>query len=139
MPLPTLTIRGNLATQPELRFTASGTAVVNTRVACNERRRNSDGQWEDGDECFLTCTLWGRQAEDTAEHLGKGDPVLAHGKLRQRSYETRDGEKRTTFEMTAFDLAKVPRTKTSSRSDGAEPDPWAAAAPAAATADEPPF
>lgn len=130
MPLPTLTIRGNLVADPELRFTSTGTAVVNARIAANERRRNrGTGEYEDGDECFLTCTLWGQTAEDTAEHLGKGDPVLAHGKLRQRSYDTPDGDKRTTVEMTAFDIAAVPRTRASTRaSDTAgETDPWTAA------------
>lgn len=95
-----ITLVGNIVADPELRFTPSGAAVANFRVASTPRRFNSQtNQWEDGEALFLTCNVWRQAAENVAESLQKGMRVIVTGRLRQRSYETREGEKRTTFEL----------------------------------------
>lgn len=95
-----ITVIGNLVADPELRFTPNGAAVANFRVASTPRRFNSQtGQWEDGEALFLTCNIWRQPAQNVAESLKKGMRVIVHGRLRQRSYETREGEKRTVFEV----------------------------------------
>lgn len=91
---------GTLTADPELRFTQSGAAVVNLTIAQNERRFNKETQrWEDGDTVFLRCNAWRQFAENIAESLSKGHRVLGYGRLKQRQYETREGEKRTVFEV----------------------------------------
>ncbi|WKD62246.1 Single-stranded DNA-binding protein [Corynebacterium ciconiae DSM 44920] len=95
-----ITIVGNLVADPELRFTPSGAAVANFRVASTPRRYNSQtGQWEDGEALFLQCNVWRQAAENVAESLSKGMRVIVNGRLRQRSYDTREGERRTVFEV----------------------------------------
>ena len=95
-----ITIVGNLVADPELRFTPSGAAVANFRVATTPRVYNRDtNQWEDGDAVFLTCNAWRQMAENIAETLTKGMRVIVAGKLRQRSYQTKDGENRTVYEI----------------------------------------
>ena len=95
-----ITIVGNVVADPELRFTPSGAAVANFRVASTPRRFNSQtNQWEDGEALFLTCNIWRQAAENVAESLQKGMRVIVTGRLRQRSYETREGEKRTVYEV----------------------------------------
>lgn len=93
-----ITVVGNLVADPELKYTQSGTAVANFRVASTPRVYR-DGQWVDGEGMFLTCSLWREAAENAVESLSKGMRVIVQGRLRQRSYETREGERRTVFEV----------------------------------------
>jgi len=96
----TITVIGNLTDDPELRFTPSGAAVAKFRVASTPRTldRNS-GEWKDGEPLFLQCNVWRQVAENVAESLHRGARVIVSGRLRQRSYETREGEKRTVMEL----------------------------------------
>lgn len=95
-----ITVVGNLVADPELRFTPSGAAVANFRVASTPRRYDAQAQaWVDGEALFLTCNVWRQAAENVAESLTKGMRVVVTGRLRQRSYETREGEKRSVFEV----------------------------------------
>jgi single-strand DNA-binding protein len=95
-----ITIAGNLVDDPELRFTPAGQAVARFRVASTPRfRDNSTGEWKDGDSLFLTCNVWRQAAEHVAESLNRGMRVIVSGRLRQRSYETKEGEKRTVYEV----------------------------------------
>lgn len=101
----TITVVGNLVADPELRFTPSGAAVANFRIASTPRTFNrTTNQWEDGEALFLTCNVWREAAENVAESLTKGMRVIVQGRLRQRSYETREGEKRTIFEIEADEV-----------------------------------
>lgn len=95
-----ITIVGNVAGDVELRFTPNGAAVANFRVASTPRRYNSQtNQWEDGEAMFLTCNAWRKMAENVAESVQKGMRVIVTGKLKARSYQTREGENRTVFEV----------------------------------------
>jgi len=100
-----ITIAGNLVEDPELRFTPAGQAVARFRVASTPRfRDNATGEWKDGDSLFLTCNVWRQAAENTAESLRRGMRVIVSGRLRQRSYETKEGEKRTVYEVEVDDV-----------------------------------
>jgi single-strand DNA-binding protein len=100
-----ITIAGNLVEDPELRFTPSGQAVARFRVASTPRFRDSaSGEWKDGDSLFLTCNAWRQSAENVAESLTRGMRVIVSGRLRQRSYETKEGEKRTVYEVEVDDV-----------------------------------
>lgn len=95
-----ITVIGNLTSDPELRFIPSGAGVANFTVATTPRRKNiATGEWEDGDATFLRCNLWRQPAEFAAENLKRGDRVIVVGVLKQRSYETKEGEKRSTMEL----------------------------------------
>src|ERR1700760_4265914 len=95
-----ITIAGNLVDDPELRYTPTGQAVAKFRVASTPRfRDNQSGEWKGGDSLFLTCNVWRQAAENVAESLQRGMRVIVQGRLRQRSYETREGEKRTVYEI----------------------------------------
>jgi single-strand DNA-binding protein len=95
-----ITIIGNLVGDPELRDTQSGLAVATFRVASTPRfRDNASGEWKDGDGLFLSCNVWRQAAENAAESLQRGMRVIVQGRLRQRSYETKEGEKRTVYEI----------------------------------------
>lgn len=95
-----ITIVGNVAAEPELRFTPAGAAVCNFRVASTPRTYNKQtNQWEDGEAMFLTCNAWKQLGENTAESLAKGMRVIVTGRLKQRSFQTREGENRTAFEI----------------------------------------
>jgi len=95
-----ITVVGNLTNDPELRFTPSGAAVAGFTVASTPRTLDREsGQWKDGDPLFLRCSVWRQYAENVAESLTKGMQVIVQGRLRQRSYETREGEKRTVVEL----------------------------------------
>jgi single-strand DNA-binding protein len=95
-----ITIVGNLVGDPELRYTPTGQAVATFRVASTPRfRDNTTGEWKDGDSLFLSCNVWRQAAENVAESLQRGMRVIVNGRLRQRSYETREGEKRTVYEI----------------------------------------
>lgn len=95
-----ITIVGNVVADPELRYTPSGAAVANFRVASTPRRFDSQSnQWVDGEALFLACNIWKQAAENVANSLTKGSRVIVQGRLKQRSYETREGEKRTVYEV----------------------------------------
>ncbi|MEH0147923.1 single-stranded DNA-binding protein [Corynebacterium sp. Q4381] len=95
-----ITVVGNLVADPELRFIPSGAAVANFRIASTPRTFNREtNQWEDGEALFLTCNCWRQMAENVAETLTKGMRVIVTGRLKQRSYQTREGENRTVFEI----------------------------------------
>jgi single-strand DNA-binding protein len=100
-----ITIAGNLVDDPELRFTPAGQPVARFRVASTPRfRDNTSGEWKDGDSLFLTCNVWRQAAENVAESLTRGMRVIVSGRLRQRSYETKEGEKRTVYEVEVDDV-----------------------------------
>lgn len=157
---PLITIVGNLVDDPELRFTPSGVAVAKFRVASTPRSFDRQAnEWKDGESVFLSCQVWRQYAENVAESLTKGTRVIVSGRLRQRSYETNAGEKRTVFEIDVDDVgpalrnatAKVSKVSRGSggfdggassgggtgRGTGAD-DPWATPVGAGST-DEPPF
>jgi single-strand DNA-binding protein len=122
-----ITIAGNLVDDPELRFTPAGQPVARFRVASTPRfKDNQTGEWKDGDSLFLTCNVWRQAAENVAESLTRGMRVIVSGRLRQRSYETKEGEKRTVYEVEVDDVgpslrnasAKVNRVARSGAGDG---------------------
>jgi len=143
---PTLTVVGNLTADPELRFTQAGVAVANFTVAQTPRSFDkARNEYVDGDTLFMRCSIWREAAENVTESLTKGMRVIATGRLVQRSYETREGEKRTVLELQVDEIgpslryasAKVTRAERAA-AVAAEPDPWATA-PAERFPDEPPF
>jgi single-strand DNA-binding protein len=147
-----ITVVGNLVDDPELRFTPSGAAVANFRIASTPRTFDKQtNEWKDGDSLFLSCSVWRQAAENVAESLQRGMRVVVTGRLKSRTYETREGEKRTVFEIEVEEVgpslkyatAKVTRTTRSgggggySGGGGAQgggapsggDDPWATPAP----------
>ena len=165
----TITVIGNLTDDPELRFTPSGAAVAKFRVASTPRFMDRQtNEWKDGEPLFLACTVWRQAAENVAESLQRGARVVITGRLRQRSYETREGEKRTVMELEVDEVgpslkyatAKVQKMSRSSgggggygsgggNGGGPADDPWASAVPASGASggsgsgnsydEEPPF
>ncbi|MDQ0425355.1 MULTISPECIES: single-stranded DNA-binding protein [Cellulomonas] len=118
----TITVIGNLTGDPELRFTPSGAAVANFTVASTPRTFDrQSNEWKDGETLFLRCSIWREAAESVAESLTKGTRVIVQGRLVQRSYETREGEKRTVYELQVDEVgpslryatAKVTKTQRS--------------------------
>jgi single-strand DNA-binding protein len=108
-----ITIIGNLVDDPELRFTPSGAAVANFRVASTPRTFDrQSGEWRDGETLFLSCSVWRQAAENVAESLQKGMKVIVQGRLKQRSFETREGEKRTVFELDVDEVGPSLRNAT---------------------------
>lgn len=159
-----VTIVGNLTADPELRFTPSGAAVANFTIASTPRKYDSQtSQWVDGDALFMRCTIWRQAAENVAESFQRGDRVIALGRLEQRSFETKEGEKRTVVELQVDEIgpsvkwkpATLQRAQRSGANEGwgtneapgraggaAQDDPWGSAPAAPATggfSDEPPF
>jgi single-strand DNA-binding protein len=160
-----MTVIGNLTADPELRFTASGAAVANFTVASTPRTFDrSTGEWKDGEALFLRCNIWRQPAENVAESLTRGARVIVSGRLKQRSFETKEGEKRTVIELEVDEIgpslryatAKINRAQRSDggggggygSSGGSRPsappndDPWGSAPPAGSSggySDEPPF
>ncbi|WP_030160645.1 single-stranded DNA-binding protein [Glycomyces sp. NRRL B-16210] len=163
-----ITVIGNLVDDPELRYTPSGAAVAKFRIASTPRTFDRESnQWKDGEALFLTCSVWRQYAENVAESLSRGTRVIVQGKLKQRSYETREGEKRTVYELDVEEVGPALRFATaklnksgggagggggrsfgggSGNTGGSAPDdPWASAAPAGASAgnagfdEDPPF
>jgi single-strand DNA-binding protein len=109
----TITIVGNLVEDPNLRFTASGQAVASFRLASTPRFLDrTSNEWKDGEGLFLTVNVWRQMAENCAESLQKGSRVIVQGRLRQRTYETREGEKRTVYEIEADDVGPSLRNAT---------------------------
>lgn len=161
----TITMIGNLVDDPELRFTPSGAAVAKFRVASTPRYLDKQtNEWKDGESLFLQCQIWRQAAENVAETLTKGMRVILSGRLKQRSFETKEGEKRTVFEVEVDEIGPSLRNATAkvtkaARTGGAggfaapaaadsfNEDPWAAASSSApagggwgtSTTDEPPF
>jgi single-strand DNA-binding protein len=121
-----ITVVGNLTADPELRFTPSGAAVANFTVASTPRTldKNSN-EWKDGEALFLRCSVWRQAAENVAESLHKGTAVIVQGRLKQRSYETKEGEKRTVYELEVDEVAPSLRWATArvSRSGRTSPPP----------------
>ena len=100
-----ITVVGNLVADPELRFTPSGQPVATFRVASTPRIMDRQtNEWKDGDSLFLTCNVWRQAAENVAESLQRGMRVIVTGRLKQRNYETKEGEKRTVFEVEVDDV-----------------------------------
>ena len=152
-----ITVVGNLTADPELRFTPSGAAVANFTVASTPRTFDRQTQeWKDGDALFLRCNVWRQAAENVAESLTRGARVVVSGRLKQRSFETKEGEKRTVVELEVDEVgpslryatAKVTKASRGtgggggggfggSGSSGGSDDPWST--PAAPSTDEPPF
>ena len=154
-----ITLIGNLTNDPELRFTPSGAAVAKFTVASTPRYMDRQtNEWKDGDTLFLSCQIWRQAAENVAESLTRGMRVIVSGRLKQRSYETKEGEKRTVFEVEVDEVgpslrnatAKVTKTNKgggsftpASETTSAE-DPWSAAPvgggwSSAGSDDQPPF
>jgi single-strand DNA-binding protein len=100
MPLPTITLSGNLTQDPELRFTKNEKPVATLRVACSERKQEN-GQWVDGDKLYINVTCWNQTATNAAASLTKGDTVVLTGKLKQREYQANDGQTKTIYEIEA--------------------------------------
>ncbi len=122
-----ITIIGNLTADPELRFTPSGAAVADFTVASTPRTFDrTANEWKDGDTLFMRCSIWREAAENVAESLRKGMRVIVQGRLTQRSYETREGERRTVVEMQADEVgpslrrAKAQVTRTSGGQGGGQ-------------------
>ncbi len=160
-----ITLIGNLVDDPQLRYTPTGQAVANFRVASTPRFMDRQtNEWKDGDALFLTCNVWRQAAENVAESLQRGMRVIVSGRLRQRSYETREGEKRTVYEIEVDEVgpslrnasAKVNRSSRSTGGPGgsggqggqggygssggrAADDPWASEPADSGFTDEPPF
>ena len=150
-----ITLAGNLAADPELRFTPSGAAVANFRVLSTPRTFDRQkNEFVDGDTLAMNCSIWREAAENVAESLTKGTRVIVQGRLVQRSYEDRDGQKRTVVELQVDEIgpslkyasAKVTRAQRSGNGGGfaggapsGQGDPWAGSAPAGGFSDEPPF
>ncbi len=108
-----ITIVGNLVEDPNLRFTKSGQAVASFRIASTPRFFDrQSGDWKDGEALFLTCNVWRQAAENVAETLQRGMRVIVQGRLKQRSYETREGEKRTVFEIEVDEVGPSLRSAT---------------------------
>lgn len=163
-----ITVVGNLTADPELRFTASGAAVANFTVASTPRTLDrTSGEWKDGEALFLRCNIWRQAAENVTESLTRGSRVIVTGRLKQRSFETKEGEKRTVIELEVDEIGPSLRYATAkvnkvARQDGGGSggfgggnsgggqsrggsapvdDPWASAPPAGGGgySDEPPF
>ena len=120
-----LTIVGNLTADPELRFTPSGAAVASFTVASTPRTFDKQSQeWKDGDTLYLRCSVWREAAENVAESLTKGTRVIVQGRLVQRSYETREGEKRTVVEMQVDEVGPSLRNATAKVARKAKSGEW---------------
>lgn len=108
-----ITLVGNLVDDPELRFTPSGAAVAKFRLASTPRTFDrQSNEWKDGESLFLTCNVWRQAAENVAESLTRGMRVIVQGRLKQRSYETKEGEKRTVYEVEVDELGPSLRSAT---------------------------
>lgn len=121
---PPITLIGNLTGDPELRFTPSGAAVANFTIASTPRTLDrQSNEWKDGETLFISCAVWRQVAENVAESLTRGSRVVVHGRLKARSYDDRDGNKRTVFECDVEEIGASMRYATlkiskTSRSDG---------------------
>lgn len=134
----TLTVVGNLTSDPEIRYTAAGAAVASFTVASTPRTFDrQSGEWKDGEALFLRCNVWRQVAENVAESLTRGSRVLVSGRLRQRSFETKEGEKRSVVELEVDEIGPSLRYATAkvnkvSRGDASTSsgDGWTSSEPA---------
>lgn len=109
----TITVIGNLTADPELRFTNNGVALASFTIASTPRTFDrQSNEWKDGEALFLRCTVWREYAENVANSLTKGARVIARGNLRQRSYETKEGERRTSYELDVDEVGPALRYAT---------------------------
>jgi single-strand DNA-binding protein len=128
-----ITVVGNLTGDPELRFTPSGAAVASFTIASTPRSFDrASNEWKDGETLFLRCSIWRQPAEHVGESLTRGTRVIAQGRLKQRSYETSEGEKRTVVELDVDEVGPTLRYATATvnrtqraRDEAATDDPWA--------------
>ncbi|WP_370949112.1 single-stranded DNA-binding protein [Amycolatopsis sp. cg5] len=143
-----ITVVGNLAADPELNFTSSGAGVANFTVISTQRMLDREsGEWRDKDKIALRCSLWRQPGENVAESLNRGDRVIVQGRLKQRSYETKEGERRTVVELDVEEIGPSLRwvtarlTKVSRGGDGPAESPWASppVPVGAGVGGEPPF
>ncbi len=157
-----ITVIGNLVDDPQLRYTATGQAVASFRVASTPRFLDKNtNEWKDGDSLFMSCSVWRQAAENVAESLQRGMRVIVSGRLKQRSYETKEGEKRTVYEVEVDEVgpslrnasAKVVKSSRSTGGQGgsggygssggsggrANDDPWSSEPADSGFSDEPPF
>src|SRR5690348_13785033 len=136
-----ITLCGNLVADPEIRFTSSGQPVASFRVASTPRFLDKNtNEWKDGDGLFLTCNVWRQAAENVTESLSRGMRVIVQGRLRQRSYETKEGEKRTVYEVEVDDVGPSLKNATAQVSRAASSGGRESrASDAGGFADEPPF
>lgn len=160
MSLPTISGTARLIDDPELRFTPGGKAVAKVRLAFNSRKKNQQtNEWEDDKVFFVNGTIWNQEAENVAESLSRGLEVVVTGRLETRSYETREGEKRSVVELLVDSIGPTLKYATaqvrkmdrksqggSSGGGGNFDDPWSTSAPASAGPtqgptfdEEPPF
>jgi single-strand DNA-binding protein len=135
-----VTIVGNLVDDPELRYTPNGAAVAKFRVAVSPRFKDESGQWKDGDTSYFTVNAWRALGENAAESLTRGTRVVVTGRLRQRSWENNEGEKRSTIEIEADDVGPslkwaTARVEKTNRSGGGSSD-WSERVPAGSPAME---
>jgi single-strand DNA-binding protein len=140
--LPRITMEAGVFADVELRFTPSGKAVAKIRTITKDRKQEN-GQWVDGDPCFLDVTVWGKAAENAAESITKGSTINVVGRLSMRTWEDKEGNKRTSYEVTADEIGvsirwnpAISTTQEHPQGKPQEDDPWAS--PPAKT-DEPPF
>jgi len=144
MPLPTVTLEGRLVEDPELRFTPSGLAVAKMRVVASKQKKDENDKWVDDKTLWINVTAWRGLAENVAESLEKGDLIVAVGPIETRSWENKEGEKRSQIEMTAFSVSADLKFRTIKHGEGKAErsrgtpadDPWAKPP---ADDDEPPF
>lgn len=123
--MASITLQGNIA-EPELRFTSGGKAVLNLSVADTLRRKNQAGEWEDVSTTWWRVQVWDRAAETLAEHLAKGSRVTVTGEVHAREWEDREGNKRTSYDVTARTVGIIPKANTSGQQRPAPRgnDPW---------------
>ncbi len=118
-----ITVTGNVGSEPELKFLESGRAVASFSVANTPRVKDSSGNWGDGETIWFRVTLWGRLAEAAVEDVQKGKRVIVDGRLTQRSYTTKEGEQRTSLEITADEVGVIPKLPKVAGGQ-AEDSPW---------------
>jgi single-strand DNA-binding protein len=123
MALPTITATGNLVFEPDFQVTQSGVSRCKMRIACNERRKNQDGTWSDGETSYFDIVLWRGLAEAAADQFKKGQPILVVGKCKVVKYEDKNGVERTTVEITADEIAAVVKAS-KAKVTAPESDPW---------------
>jgi single-strand DNA-binding protein len=123
MALPTITATGNLVFEPDFQVTQSGISRCKLRIACNERRKNQDNTWSDGETSYFDIVLWRGLAEAAADQFKKGQPILVIGKVRVSKYEDKNGIERTAVEITADEIAAVVKAN-KAKETTPESDPW---------------
>lgn len=104
-----ITVVGNVGGDPEIRFTQSGKAVASFSIANTPRKKNAAGDWEDDETLWLRVNVWGWKGEAAAETIRKGNRVIVVGRLSPRTWETKEGEQRTSLEVTADEVAVIPK------------------------------